>query len=66
MAAHGGPGRGQGRKRLSSEPTVVVSIRMPESMREKLRLLGGSVWLRDRIKEASNAEPSAGNRSPRS
>jgi len=58
MTRRGGPGRGQGRKRLApGEETVTVSIRVTASKREKLARLGGAAWVRDRIELAD--EPNA-------
>lgn len=57
-ATHGGPDRGQGRKPLSEDdPTVVVSVRMPYTMREKLMLLGGSHWVRRKIEQEPEPKP---------
>jgi hypothetical protein len=53
---HGGAGRGQGRKGLGNETgeaTVVVSVRMTESQRDKLAGLGGSAWVRKKIDMAT-------------
>lgn len=45
--------RSQGRKPLSeNEPTVTVSLRMTATLREKLTLLGGAAWIRDKIAKA--------------
>jgi hypothetical protein len=42
-----------GRKPLKEgDPTVVVHIKMPQSLKEKLMRLGGAEWLRDRIEKA--------------
>jgi len=53
-APHGGPGRGQGRKPLPDEErTVVVTVRLTQARRDKLRRLGAH-WLAkavDRAKE---------------
>ena len=49
----GGPGRGQGRNPVKAgEDTVTVSLRMTESQRDKLALLGGAKWVRQRIDKA--------------
>ena len=57
IKAHGGAGRGQGRKALSdTEPTVIVSVRMTASQKEKLAGLGGSAWMRQRIDRAKGVE----------
>ena len=49
----GGPGRGQGRKRLAKgENTVRVNLSMTQGQRDKLLRLGGSEWLRVKIEEA--------------
>lgn len=54
----GGPGRGQGRKRLKEgEETVIVPIRMTAGQKEKLARLGGPQWVRDRIDKAKEPEP---------
>lgn len=58
---HGGPGRGQGRKPANEgEPMVVVPMRMTPSQREKLGLLGGAAWVRDRIDEAPEPTKTSG------
>lgn len=50
---HGGPGRGQGRKRLAEgQQTVMFALRMTVAQREKLALLGGAEWLRGKIDKA--------------
>lgn len=49
----GGAGRGQGRKPIKNgQETVTVSLRMTESQRDKLALLGGAEWVRQRIDKA--------------
>lgn len=50
----GGPGRGQGRKPLSKSGEVMKprAVRMTDAEWEKLLKLGGSEWLRDKIKRA--------------
>lgn len=54
----GGPGRGQGRPPVKAgEETVTVSLRMTPAQRDKLKLLGGAKWVRDRIDRAK--EPNA-------
>lgn len=51
--------RGQGRKPISEdEETVTVSLRMPISYREKLKLIGGAAYLRKCIKLAKPPKPS--------
>ena len=58
----GGPGRGQGRKPVAEgQQTVTVSLRMTEAQRDKLALLGGAEWVRQRIDKAKapNAELSS-------
>jgi hypothetical protein len=60
-ATRGGPGRGQGRKPIKQgEDTVTVSLRMTVTQRDKLALLGGAEWVRQRIDKAKapNAEVS--------
>lgn len=53
QAKRGGPGRGQGRKPVKAgEETVTVSLRMTVSQRDKLALLGGAEWARQRIDKA--------------
>lgn len=43
----------RGRPALSEgDPTVPVTIRMTEPQRDKLKRLGGPVWVRDRIDKA--------------
>lgn len=50
---HGGPGRGQGRKPLvEGQPTVPVSVSITPPQKEKLKRLGGSKWVRERIDKA--------------
>lgn len=45
--------RGQGRKPLmEGVETVQVNVRLLPEQREKLRLLGGNVWLRKKIDAA--------------
>lgn len=45
--------RGQGRKPISEEETTVtVSLRMTPTQREKLTLLGGASWVREKIDRA--------------
>lgn len=49
----GGAGRGQGRKPIKEgQDTVTVSMRMTEAQRDKLELLGGAGWVRQRIDKA--------------
>ena len=63
MKQRGGPGRGQGRKPIKEgEDTVTVSLRMTTAQRDKLALLGGAEWVRQRIDKAKT--PNAGNEGP--
>lgn len=56
-AGRGGAGRGQGRKPLDTEdPTVVVSIKMTGTQKEKLQRLGGAPWVRNKIDRAKEPE----------
>ena len=49
----GGAGRGQGRKPIKDgEETVTLSLRVTVAQREKLALLGGAKWVRQRIDKA--------------
>ena len=49
----GGAGRDQGRKPIKEgQDTVTVSLRMTEPQRDKLALLGGAEWVRQRIDKA--------------
>ena len=49
----GGPGRGQGRKPIKEgQDTVTVSLRLTVGQRDKLALLGGAEWVRQRIDKA--------------
>ncbi|WP_394791512.1 hypothetical protein [Rhodoferax sp.] len=53
LTGRGGPGRGQGRKPKGySEAMKAVSIKMNEEQREKLNLLGGAPWVREKIDKA--------------
>jgi len=53
----GGTGRGQGRKPVAEgQPTVTVSLRMTEAQRDKLALLGGAEWVRNRIDKPKKNE----------
>jgi hypothetical protein len=66
-ANRGGPGRGQGRKPIKNgQETVTVSLRMTESQRDKLALLGGAEWVRQRVDKAKapNAKVSGGGAFP--
>jgi hypothetical protein len=55
VTAHGGPGRGQGRKPLPDDQrTVVVTVRLTPGRRDKLRRLGAK-WLATAVDAA--AEP---------
>jgi hypothetical protein len=57
LIGRGGPGRGQGRKPLvPGEPLHPVSIKMTTPQRAKLKRLGGSKWVRDRIDKAREKE----------
>ncbi len=57
ISGRGGPGRGQGRKRVSEgEITVTTSIRMTEAQRLKLEALGGAPWVRGQVDAASLPE----------
>ena len=68
----GGPGRGQGRKPIKEgQDTVTVSLRMTEAQRDKLALLGGAEWVRQRIDKAkapnvdvTGAEPASSAERP--
>jgi hypothetical protein len=52
-AQRGGPGRGQGRKPIKEgQDTVTVSLRLTVGQRDKLALLGGAEWVRQRIDKA--------------
>jgi hypothetical protein len=52
---HGGPGRGQGRKPLDSDsPTVSFPVKMSVRQRDKLKMLGGAPWVRDKIDKAKD------------
>lgn len=62
-AQRGGPGRGQGRKPIKEgQDTVTVSLRLTVGQRDKLALLGGAEWVRQRIDKAKapNAEITGG------
>lgn len=53
LKQRGGAGRGQGRKPIKEgQDTVTVSLRMTEAQRDKLALLGGAEWVRQRIDKA--------------
>lgn len=53
VQSRGGAGRGQGRKPLSEEePTVVFTVKMTVTQREKLSRLGGGAWVRRKIDQA--------------
>lgn len=53
LKQRGGPGRGQGRKPIKEgQDTVTVSLRMTAAQRDKLALLGGAEWVRQRIDKA--------------
>ena len=54
----GGAGRGQGRKPLEiGNPTVVATVKMTKTQREKLGRLGGAPWVRERIDKAKEPKP---------
>ena len=49
----GGAGLGQGRKPIKEgQDTVTVSLRLTVGQRNKLALLGGAEWVRQRIDKA--------------
>jgi hypothetical protein len=51
---HGGPNRGQGRKRLAAgQETVRINLTMTAIQRDKLIELGGSEWVRRMINAAN-------------
>lgn len=53
----GGAGRGQGRKPVKQgEETVTLSLRVTVVQREKLALLGGAKWVRQKIDRARDAK----------
>lgn len=53
----GGPGKGQGRKKLDPDAeTVRVNTSMTEAQRDKFHRLGGSEWLRRMIDQAKEPE----------
>jgi hypothetical protein len=53
QSKRGGSGRGQGRKPIKEgQDTVTVSLRLTVSQRDKLALLGGAEWVRQRIDKA--------------
>lgn len=53
IKGRGGPGRGQGRKALpEGEAMVPVSIKMRPDQRDKLSVLGGPQWVRNKIDAA--------------
>ena len=43
LKGKGGPGRGQGRHKLSKEKTVEATTTLPESYKEYLKVIGGGV-----------------------
>lgn len=56
--AHGGAGRGQGRKPLDPESeTVGLTVRLTRKQRDKLARLGGAAWVRERIDRAKEPVP---------
>ena len=53
QSKRGGSGRGQGRKPIKEgQNTVTVSLRLTVGQRDKLALLGGAEWVRQRIDKA--------------
>lgn len=54
LTGRGGPGRGQGRKPTGRPKTKQVNIRLPddESLRLKLKMLGGGKWMKEQIEKA--------------
>lgn len=49
----GGAGRGQGRKPLpEGEVMIPVTLKMKPAQREKLAILGGAPWVREKIDKA--------------
>lgn len=59
-AKRGGPGRGQGRKPIKAgQDTVTVSLRLTVGQRDKLALLGGAEWVRQRIDKANQRDARA-------
>jgi len=52
---HGGPGRGQGRPAgtTKADKKESITIRLTSDQREKLSILGGAKWIRQKIDEAS-------------
>lgn len=55
MIQRGGAGRGQGRKPIKAgQDTVTVSLRLTVGQRDKLALLGGAEWVRQRIDKAKS------------
>lgn len=57
-SSRGGAGRGQGRKPLAKSGEVMKprAVRMTDAEWEKLLKLGGSEWLRDKIKRVKLPE----------
>lgn len=50
--------RGQGRKPLKEGvDSVIVPIRMTPEQKEKLKILGGAAWVREKIKRAPLPAP---------
>ena len=61
----GGAGLGQGRKPIKEgQDTVTVSLRLTVGQRNKLALLGGAEWVRQRIDKAK--APNVEHQRPRS
>lgn len=52
-SGHGGARTGAGRKPLNpGEPLKPVAVRLTGAQREKLKRLGGSPWVRNKIDQA--------------
>lgn len=50
LRGRGGAGRGQGRKRIKDEePSVMITLRVTPSQRQKVKALGGAKWIRAKI-----------------
>lgn len=52
VKGRGGPGRGQGRKPGNGGGLRPVGVRLTPAQALKLKMLGGSVWLREQIDKA--------------